>query len=289
MFVCSIETAYCFAAAFDLYSSCPEQLPQCLQVGGMLGQGFVQRNPQQLPVGERGLIAQPLAVALSVGLGVLHDGQAVFHTDGVAEPPDGAGTVPEVAKLPAAAQIYSAPNDMIVDVGFVNVGADDKGVAALGKALGKLHPQPVGLLRGDLAGLEGLPHLIGQHIVPATAAPGGEQVLLLGQHELGVGHAAVTAEAGDQPPAVGLLRVCRVVQDIRNGTALRAPLAHVQGHNSCGCQRIPPEIRFHNQLIGFLPLSFNMLPVSASIFFSLIIDPGVYNSDLPFSFFITCM
>ena len=192
-------------------------------------------------MGELSLIAQPLAVALSVGLGILHDGQTVFHADGVAEPPNGAGAVPEVTELPAAVQIYSAPNDMIVDVSFVIVGADDKGVVSLGKAPGKLHPQAVGLLRGDLARLEGLPHLIGQHIVPATAAPGGGQVLPLGQEKFCVGHAAVTAKAGDQPPAVGLLRVCRIVQNIRNGAALRAPLAHVQGHDACGCQFYPSQ------------------------------------------------
>ena len=88
---------------------------------------------------ELGLVPQPLAVALSVGLGIFHDGQTVFHTDGVAEPPDGAGAVPEVSECPAAAQTYSAPNDMIVDVGFVDMGSDDKGIVPLAKAPGKLH------------------------------------------------------------------------------------------------------------------------------------------------------
>lgn len=35
---------------------------------------------------------------------------------------------------------------MIMDMGLVNVGTDDKGVFALGEPLGKFHAQPVGLL-----------------------------------------------------------------------------------------------------------------------------------------------
>ena len=36
-----------------------------------------------------------------------------------------------------------------MDMGFVNVSADDEGVFALGEPLGKFHAQPVGFLRGD--------------------------------------------------------------------------------------------------------------------------------------------
>ena len=36
---------------------------------------------------------------------------------------------------------------MVVDVGLVNVGADDESVLALGESPGQLHAQPVGFLR----------------------------------------------------------------------------------------------------------------------------------------------
>ena len=41
-----------------------------------------------------------------------------------------------------------------MDVRTIYVGADDKGVIALGEAFGKLHADAVGLLRRDLPGLE---------------------------------------------------------------------------------------------------------------------------------------
>ena len=187
------------------------------------------------------LIAQPLVVTFAVGLWVLNNGQSVLNADGVAQSTDGFCAAPKVAELPVTVQVDRTPNDMIMDMGLINVSADDKGVFALGEPFGKFYTEPVGFLRGDLPRTEGLPHLIGQHIVPATAAPGGGDILALGQEKFCVGHAAVTAKAGDQPPTVGLFRVCRIVQNIRNGAALRAPLAHMQGHDACSCQIHPSQ------------------------------------------------
>ena len=44
---------------------------------------------------------------------------------------------------------------MIMDVRTIYVGADDKGVIALGEAFGKLHADAVGLLRRALARVQG--------------------------------------------------------------------------------------------------------------------------------------
>lgn len=57
----------------------------------------------------------------------------------------------------------------IMHVRFINMGADDKGVLALGKSFGKLHSQPVDLLSGDLAGTERLPDMIGKGSVQSEA------------------------------------------------------------------------------------------------------------------------
>ena len=46
---------------------------------------------------------------------------------------------------------------MIVNMGFVDMGADDIGVIALGEALGQLTAQTVRVLRCDLSGNKGLP------------------------------------------------------------------------------------------------------------------------------------
>ena len=77
------------------------------------------------------LIAQPLVVAFSVWLWVLDNGQPVLDAEGIAQTPDGFGAAPKVAELPVTVQVDRTPNDMIMDMGLVNVGTDDTSVPLL--------------------------------------------------------------------------------------------------------------------------------------------------------------
>ena len=105
-------------------------------------------------MGGLGLIAQPLVIAFSVGLGILHNGQSVLNADGIAQAPDGSGAAPKVAEFTVTIRIDRRPDDVIMNVRFVYVSADHKGVIALGKPPGKLHAQAVGFLRRDFTGFE---------------------------------------------------------------------------------------------------------------------------------------
>ena len=60
---------------------------------------------------------------------------------------------------------------MVVDMRPVGVGGNDKGVFTLQKSLGKLVADAVGFLRRNFSRLEGLPHLISNHIA-FLPAPG---------------------------------------------------------------------------------------------------------------------
>ena len=111
------------------------------------------------------LIAQPLVVTFAVGLWVFDNGQSVLNANGVAQSTDGFCTAPEIAELPVTVQVDRTPNDMIMDMGLINVGANDKGVFALGEPLGKFHAQPVGFLRRDLPRAERLADMVGDHII----------------------------------------------------------------------------------------------------------------------------
>ena len=73
---------------------------------------------------------------------------------------------------------------MIVNVRLVYVGADHKGMIALGKTLGKFYAQPVCFFRSDLSGAEGLAHMIGNHIIRTAHSSGRGKVLPLCQKEL---------------------------------------------------------------------------------------------------------
>ena len=124
---------------------------------------------------------------------------------------------------------------MIVNVSFVDMGADNVGVIAFGEALGQLTAQTVRVLRCDLGGDKGLPQMVGNHIVLAAHSAGLLDVLIFGEKELGIGDPAVALPACYQPAAVCLLRIFGVVDDGADGLSHRAAFAGVQGHQARGC------------------------------------------------------
>ena len=124
---------------------------------------------------------------------------------------------------------------MIVNVSFVDMGADNVGVIAFGEALGQLTAQTVRVLRCDLSGNKGLPQMVGDHIILAAHSAGLLGVLIFGEKELGIGDPAVALPACYQPAAVCLLRIFGVVDDGADGLSHRAAFAGVQGHQARGC------------------------------------------------------
>ena len=188
-------------------------------------------------MGGLGLGAQPLVVGLALGFWVLHNGQAVFNAQGITQPPHGASAAPKVAELAGAVQRGGVPNDVIMDVRTIYVGADDKGMIVLGKASGKLHADAVGLLRRDLSRHKRLPDMVGDHIVRAPPPAGPGEVLLLAEQKLRVRDRAVAAMGRNEPAPVGFVRVLNIVQNIADSVAHAPALAGVQGHDAGGCQK----------------------------------------------------
>lgn len=118
---------------------------------------------------------------------------------------------------------------MIVNVGFVDMGADNVSVIALGEALGQLTAQTVRFLRCDLAGDKGMPQMVGDHIILAVHAAGLLDVLMK------LSDPAVALPARNQSAAVCLLRIFGVVNDVVDSLSHRAAFAGVQGHQARGC------------------------------------------------------
>ena len=75
----------------------------------------------------------------------------------IVELPHGAAAAPKISEFSGLAERGRAPDHMIVNMGFVDMGADNVGVIALGEPLGQLTAQTVRVLRCDLAGDKGLP------------------------------------------------------------------------------------------------------------------------------------
>ena len=150
-----------------------------LEIFRLLRKRRVNGGTQQIALTGLCIATQPFVVALAVRLWILNHRQPVLHTDKIAELPDSFGAAPEVAKFPRAVQRSGVPNNVIMDMLFVGVGTDDKGMVALREAPGKFIAELVGFLRCDLARFEGLPDLIRDHI--AGLLPAGElPVLALG-------------------------------------------------------------------------------------------------------------
>ena len=127
---------------------------------------------------------------------------------------------------------------MIVDVGLVHMGADDKGMISLGEPPRQLIAQAVGFLWGDFAGDKGLPDLISNYIVRPALPAGPGEILPFGEKELRIGDPAVTLVAGDQLAVVGFLWILRIINDVADGLAHGPALAGVQGDETGGGDRI---------------------------------------------------
>ncbi len=74
------------------------------------------------------LVAQPLVIAFPARFWILHDGVSILNADGIVQPPHGPGAAPEVSELPVTVQVDGIPDDVVMDMGLVDVGAYDKGV-----------------------------------------------------------------------------------------------------------------------------------------------------------------
>ena len=77
------------------------------------------------------MTAAPFVVAQPVFLRILHHGQPVLGADQVGQPADSAVAPDEVLELFRTVQRRGVPIDVVVNVLFVGVGADEKSVPAL--------------------------------------------------------------------------------------------------------------------------------------------------------------
>ena len=157
----------------------------------------------------------------------------MLGADGVAEPCHRPAGAEKIAELVLAVQRCGVPDDVIMDVLFVGVRGDEKGVSSFQKPLGKLIAYAVRILRRDLSGLKGLAHLIGNHVVPLLP-PGDGLVLALGVKELGVGGFRVAFVGGDQLAALRLFWILGVVDAVSQAVGNRLALINVHGDDACG-------------------------------------------------------
>ena len=187
-------------------------------------------------------IAQPLAVmAVRIALRVLDNGQLMFQADQVAEPRDGTPRTEKIPKLMLIIQRDGVPVDVVVDVLFVGVRADEKGVLAFEKTGRKLIADAVCFFRCDLAGLERLANLVQDHA--AVLRPSGKlRILALRKQKFRVGGVPVAGVGCDKRALSGLLRVQTIAGAVRQHLRDGLTFVDVHGNNTCGRHRnVPPS------------------------------------------------
>ena len=84
---------------------------------------------------------------------MLNNGQTVLRADQIAKMTDRLGAAPKVAEFPVAGERGGVPDDVIVNVLFVDVRADDIGMIVLEKTLCKFAAKSTGFLRRSFADL----------------------------------------------------------------------------------------------------------------------------------------
>ena len=154
------------------------------KIGGAFCKSIVDGKAQPFFIRGLALGSQPSPIvekmALAMQLGIEDHGQVIFQTNPVREPPHSAGRANEIPELPGMIQRGGIVVNVVMDVLAVCVGSNEKGILALRPAHRRFIADAVGLLRGDLSGLESLPDLIAKHIgIPALLPARDGPVLCL--------------------------------------------------------------------------------------------------------------
>ena len=141
----------------------------------------------------------------------------------------------KILKLPGTIQGSGVEDDMVMDMCPVGMSRYDESIFALGEAHCQFVAHLVGLLGGDLTGLERLPDLIGDHII-FLSAPCGKFVLPLGQHKFLVCGQWAALVATDQLSPVRFVRILRVVRAAFQAGRNRLAFVFVQRNQTCCSQ-----------------------------------------------------
>ena len=161
-----------------------EKFQQSIEALRIFSQGIINGEAYSFPVGRLLLISQPFIIRLAFDFWILHDGVTVLDADGIIQSADCSGAAPEVSELSGFIQGGGVPDNMVMNMGFVNVCADNKGMIAFCESPCQFAAKPIGFFWGDLTRTERLTEMIGNHIIFATDSAGLFYILLLRQKNL---------------------------------------------------------------------------------------------------------
>ena len=117
---------------------------------------------------------------IPAGFRILYNGKPMLQAQLVIHAPDRPCRAPEVAEFFLAVQRGRIYDDVVMDMVFIHMGADNKSMVSLRQFQCKFPPNLVRFFRRDLTGLERLPEMVGNHIIRALVTSGQVRILPLG-------------------------------------------------------------------------------------------------------------
>ena len=128
-------------------------------------------------------LAQPNVIRLALARWLFNHRQMMLCTDLIAQLANRESGSVKVPILPLPVERSGVPDNVIVNMRFINMSTDNKSKAILQKPLCKFISDSICLFRCDFSRPERLPHLVGDNIILWCAAI-EDSVLALGQEKL---------------------------------------------------------------------------------------------------------
>ena len=178
-----------------------------------------------------------LVLALASGPRVLHNGEAIFETKPVREPPEGKAGAPEISELPGTVKGGGIVIDVTVDMLLVRVGRHKEGVAALRPAHSQFIADTVCLLRCDLTGIKGHAYLVTEHVRFLFLLPPCRSLITGLCKQKFFCHRGRVALIGRDIFAFGFFRVLPIVQAVPDGRCYGFAFA-CMARQERGCRQI---------------------------------------------------
>jgi hypothetical protein len=149
------------------------------------------------------LLTEPFVVAVPrMTFRLFDDRVSMLKANDVTELCHGSAGTEKVPELVPAVNRRGIPDDVIVDVVFIYVGADQESVLSLQKTRGKFIAELVCIFRRDLSRTKRLAHLICDHIA-FLLSTGYGFILPFGKKEFGVGSMRIASiRRNKSPPSV---------------------------------------------------------------------------------------
>ena len=162
------------------------------------------------------------------------DGQSMLQTNHITKPLNGQTGKEEILKLTTGIQRGRIIDDMVVYVGFVDVGGNDKSVFAFRPSHRRFIAYLICFFWCDLTGFERLANLIGDDVVLLLSAS-GVLILPFGKKKFFIGSLRITLIGTDKFAVIGFRCILRIIGSISQTLSDSLSFVYMERNQPCCC------------------------------------------------------